>query len=55
MKDVKVKLWLRRLKRKGMWPDWLRNPCLLKWIIWLGVTIYRLWRWWLSLTGPSGS
>ena len=43
----------RRSKSGRKWPRWLRNPRLLKWAFFVGVMIYRLWRWWLSLTGST--
>jgi hypothetical protein len=33
----------RRLKSGGWRAKWLRNPRLLRLIIWLGVLAYRLW------------
>lgn len=51
MQDVVLKPWRRRLKSGRKWPRWLRNPRLLRWAIFVGVTLYRLWRLWKSLTG----
>ena len=42
----------QRLKSVMKWPLQLRNPRLLKWTFYIGVTAYRLARLWLSLTGP---
>ena len=53
MSGLKTKPWPRRSKSGKKWPRWLRDPRLLKWILCIGVTAYRLWRWWLSLTGPT--
>ena len=43
-----TKPWSQRSKRGGKWPRWLRNRRLLKWAFFVGVTAYRLWRWWNS-------
>ena len=48
-----AKPWRQRSKSGKKWPKWLRNPRLLRWIICIGMVAYRLWRWWLSLTGSS--
>ena len=53
MSDLKRKSWQQRLKSGKTWPRWLRNPRLLKWAFWIGVMLYRLWRWWHSLVGPT--
>ena len=53
MPEIKTKPWPRRSKSGKKWPRWLRDPRLLKWTIFIGVKAYRLWRWWLSLTGPT--
>ena len=44
--------WQQRLKSGKKWPRWLRDPRLLKVALYIGVKAYRLWRLWLSLTGP---
>ena len=55
MKPDKSKSWRRRLKSRRKWPRSLRNPCLLRWAIFVGVALYRLWRFWRTLTGmPDG-
>lgn len=43
----------QRLKRQKKWPDWLRSPALLKWSIRLGLIAYRLWRFWVAISGPD--
>ena len=48
-----TKPWSRRSKSGGIWPRRLRNPRLLKWAIFVGVTAYRLWRWWHNREGPT--
>ena len=53
MSALKYKLWRRRLKSGKKWPTWLRDPRLLKWAFYIGGITYRLWRRWLSLTGPT--
>jgi hypothetical protein len=41
----------RRWLKSGMkWPGWLRHPRLLRWALFVGMTLYRLWRLWRSLT-----
>lgn len=43
----------QRLKRTSKWPSWLRASFLLKWAIRLGIFAYRLWRFWLWITGEG--
>ena len=53
--EVVFKPWRWRLKSGRKWPCWLRNPRLLRWVIFVGVTLYRLWRLLKPLTGtPDG-
>ena len=55
MSDLESKPWRRRLKSGRMWPRWLRSPRLLRWAIFVGVILYRLWRFLKTLTGmPDG-
>ena len=48
MPEFKAKPWSQRSKSGGKWPRRLRNRRLLKWTLFVGVTAYRLWRWWNS-------
>ena len=55
MSGLEFKPWWRRLKSGKKWPLWLRNPRLLRWAIFVGVTLYRMWRFWKALTStPDG-
>ena len=53
MPIFKIKPWSRRSKSGGKWPRWLRDPRLLRWAFFVGVTAYRLWRWWDNRQGPT--
>lgn len=45
----------RRLKSGRKWPRWLRNPRLLRLAFVVGITLFRLWRFWRELTNtPDG-
>ena len=48
-----TKPWSQRSKSGDNWPRWLRNPRLLKWAIFVGITAYRLWRWWNNRQGAD--
>ena len=55
MSESRSKPRQQRLKSVRKWPRRLRNPRLLKWALFIGVTAYRLARLWLSLIGaPDG-
>ena len=51
MSDERNKPWRRRLKSGVGWPKRLRNSRLLRLTIFVGVSIYRLWRLLYSLYG----
>lgn len=52
---LKIKHQRRRSKNERKWPKWLRSSRLLRAVIFVGVSIYRLWRLWNKLTGDSDS
>jgi len=44
----------RPSRTKKKWPKWLRNPRVLRAIVWMGIWIYRIWRFIQELFGPGG-
>ncbi len=45
----------QRSKNGKRWPPWLRNSRLLKSVIFIAITLYRLWRYWNRLFGDDDS
>jgi len=48
MKVSKYSARQQRSKSKKKWPQWLRNPCLLKFSIKIGFIVWKLTKWWFG-------
>lgn len=44
---------LKRVKKRGKWPKWLRTPKLIRWAFKWGPFVYRIASWTLKVFGQG--